>query len=409
MDKNHRISVFICKARDELLHLRFSTHTRYCHELIWRKLEHYAAAHNVTHYTPSVGKDFKIHLCGRDLVDGDYYLPNREKILRHSIRQLDCLYYNGKMHRNIHKEIKRFPRRHSNLAEKYIEQRSTQIKPSSCRVAKSHLIHFLNYMERHSIFRPGKLTPAHISEYCKSLARLDNCTIHTYLCDLRAFLLFLKEFGYHKRDLSLVIPKFRLYQDAHIPTTWTPEEIKRLLEVVDRANPLGKRDYAMLTMVAILGIRIGDLLMLKLEDLDWREKRVNYVQEKDSSRQSLPITEAVGSALADYLKNGRPGTNCRNVFVRHLPPIGPFSSYNSYWTVFCSYLCKAGLSRKNRIGMHSLRHSLASHMLQNKIPLPVISNILGHAHSRTTNGYLKIDFDQLRQCCLSFGATEGQV
>jgi len=409
MARQISLRAFVQKAREEVQRIGFSRQSCYTLNLYWRKLEYYAAIQKIFRYSPSIGMNFKIHLCGRNLIDSDLHLSNQEKHLRRSIRMLDCLYYNGEMLWHLHKDIRRFPPRHSRLAERFIGHRSTQIKPSSCRAEKRHLMHFLDFMARKSISLIGKLSPAHISEYCKVLAGYNNCTIHTYLCSLRAFLQFLYEFKFHAKDLSIFIPKFRLYRDAHIPSTWTPEEINRLLAAVDRAHPQGKRDYAMLTMVAVLGIRVGDLVALKLENLDWREKKIIYIQEKDGTHQSLPITEAVGFALIDYLKNGRPGTNCRNVFVRHRPPIGPFSSHNSYWTVFLSYMAKAGLSRKNRVGMHSLRHSLASHMLHVKTPMPVISNILGHAHFRTTNGYLRVAIDQLRQCCLSFGVSEGQA
>ena len=408
MKSKFEIYRFLEKARTELRR-RFSQSRVHAVERVWRNFNYFVGTSKIKAYSPKVGLAFKRYICGKDLKDDDLNLSSAEKCIRCSIRMLDSLHNTGTIPLYQHKNAYQFPPRFLKIAERFLVYRSTQVKPTSFRTSRRHLGHFCDFMVEHRIAQPRCLTPAHISAYCKTLAGYDNCTIHTYLCDLRVFLQYLREKRLHARDLSLVIPKFRLYQDVHIPTTWTPEEINRLLATVDRANPLGKRDYAMLIMVAVLSLRIGDLIMLKLENLDWREKRVNYIQEKDGSSQFLPITEEVGAALIDYLKNGRPNTNCRNVFVRHLSPIGPFSTHNSYWTVFLSYMTKAGLSQKSRTGMHSLRHSLASHMLQRKVSLPVISNILGHTHFRTTLGYLKVDIDQLRQCCLSFGAVEGQA
>lgn len=407
MCENIRIHEFIQKARNELQRQDFSKSTRYAVDMKWKQLEYYADLNKITVYSPEIAESFILYLCGKPLRDTDVNLSNSEKLLRRAIRMLDSLFHTGVIHPYWHRNIHRFPANYQKLSERFLDFRRTQIRPTSLLVARRHLDRFIDFLCRSEVSNPCEITAAHISDYCKSLSTYDNCTIHTYLCDLRAFLQWLPTAGLHVRDLSLVIPKFRLYRDAHIPTTWTPEEIRRLLDAVERENPLGKRDYAMLVMVAVLGIRVGDLVKMKLENLDWRQRRISFAQSKDCTRQCLPITEEVGGAVVDYLQHGRPATPCREIFLKHTSPPKPFSEHNSFWMVFRRYMDRAGISRRRRVGMHSLRHSMATGLLAQKVPMPVIANILGHAHLRTTVGYLKVDIEHLRQCCLSFGAMEG--
>lgn len=408
MSGKYRLKAFMARARQQLIEVGLGKHRRQAINLKWRSLEYFAEINQRKNYAPSLGVEFKEYMCGRNLTENDRLLSPCEQTIRHAVRLLDYLYCNGTILKNLHGGILLLPAPYRCLADRYLIHRSTMIKHSSWLVARRHLVNFLKFLEIKSVRRLRDITPTHISEYCQTLAGYDNCTIHTYLCDLRSFLGFLHEYGHHSKDLRLFIPKYRLYQEAHLPSTWTPEEIRLLLDSVERENPVGKRDYAMLLLIATLGLRISDVIALHLENLNWKDRQIEFIQKKDETRQCLPLTEEVGAAIIDYLKNGRPETDSRHVFIRHLSPYTHFSEHNSCWVIFLHYLKKAGLSRKKRVGMHSLRHSFASNMLKQKIPVPVISTVLGHAHLRTTIGYLKIDIDQLRRCCLSYSGTEAK-
>jgi len=155
----------------------------------------------------------------------------------------------------------------------------------------------------------------------------------------------------------------------------------------------------MLVIGADLGIRQCDLLNLAPSNFDWEKNEIFFVQSKTGTSVTLPLPERVGLAVIDYLKNGRPGTNCKSLFVMHRSPYGQFGNA---WYIIDKYMTRAGIENLNerRHGFHSLRHSIAGAMLEADTPLPVISEVLGHINTNTTSRYLKIDIPNLRQCAL---------
>lgn len=176
-----------------------------------------------------------------------------------------------------------------------------------------------------------------------------------------------------------------------------------MLDVIDRGNPAGKRDYAIILLVARLGLRTLDIKHLKLDNLKWSDNRIELIQSKTSGVLSLPLLPDVGWAIIDYLKNGRPKVECPYVFLRHLAPLEPFSDQDRLHQIVVKYmrLAKIPISPQKKKGMHSLRHTLASRLLEKNTPLSVISDILGHVSSDSTAVYLKVNVDMLRECALN--------
>ncbi len=174
-----------------------------------------------------------------------------------------------------------------------------------------------------------------------------------------------------------------------------------MLKAVDRANPIGKRNYAILLLATKLGLRTGEVRNLKLKSLKWETNRIELIQEKTGQVLNLPILEGVGFALIDYLKNGRPGVISEFVFLKHVPPYDKLSAVGIY-DIVIKYFRQSGITIPpgKKHGLHSLRHSLASHLLEKQTPIVVISEILGHLNSNTTGVYLKVDIKQLRTCSL---------
>jgi len=189
---------------------------------------------------------------------------------------------------------------------------------------------------------------------------------------------------------------------AFICPVWKQEDIGRLLNVIDRNNPMGKRNYALLLLVIRLGLRAGDIRNLKLTDLNWTRKTLSIVMQKTKQPLELPILADIGWALIDYLKNGRPQqTASNNVFIRHKAPYDGFGDFYSFWKTVGSYMNKAEFDTKSqRHGLHSLRSTLACVMLKKGTPLPVISEVLGHQSIQTTSIYLKVDMEGLRNCII---------
>ncbi|MEG1754093.1 MAG: tyrosine-type recombinase/integrase, partial [Christensenella sp.] len=207
--------------------------------------------------------------------------------------------------------------------------------------------------------------------------------------------------GFMSEELAHIIPKVRAARNLYLPTIFTHEEINRLLNAVDRSNPLGKRDYAMLSIAAGLGLRVSDIVGLTFSEIDWKKRNLTIFQQKTSKIVSLPLPDEIGWAIIDYLQNGRPQSNSCRVFIKHCAPYDELS-FQVMNKKLHSYLhmaeikCQAG----KHAGMHSFRHSLASSMLEHETPLHVITGALGQTLEHSTETYLSIDIPHLRLCAL---------
>jgi integrase len=175
-----------------------------------------------------------------------------------------------------------------------------------------------------------------------------------------------------------------------------------LLESIDRRNPKGKRDYAILLLVARLGLRVGDIRALKLSDLNWNRKLIAITMQKTKQRFELPLLKDVGRAIIDYLRNGRPQTDSGIIFIRHRAPYDGFANHNCLHKMLTRHMVKAkigGMHDQKHV-LHSLRSTLAFVLLEKGAPLPVISEALGHQSTQTTGFYLRIDMNGLRNCII---------
>ncbi len=229
---------------------------------------------------------------------------------------------------------------------------------------------------------------------------------------LADFLDFLAAAGRAPQGLAGRLPPHRHLRHESEPHLWTAEEIRRLLAVIDRQSAVGKRDYAMILLTARLGLRISDLRQLELGDLDWRAKTLKIVQRKTGRPLSLPLLDDVGWAVIDYVRHGRPETACAKVFVKHSYPFDAFGCSSSVATRLSRYAARAGIEFPpgQASGMHSLRGALAVAMIGNGAPMPVISAVLGHASTDTTQAYyLRFDVERLRCCALDVEDVLGQA
>jgi integrase/recombinase XerD len=159
----------------------------------------------------------------------------------------------------------------------------------------------------------------------------------------------------------------------------------------------------MILATARLGLRISDLRQLELGDLDWRAKTISIVQHKTGRPLTLPLLDDVGWAIIDYVGHGRPETACPKVFVKHRHPFDAFGSGSSIASRLSRHAARAGIRFASGEvgGMHSLRGALAVAMIGNQTPIPVVSAVLGHASSDTTQAYyLRFDINRLRCCAL---------
>ena len=241
-----------------------------------------------------------------------------------------------------------------------------------------------------------------IHEYLTTLNHLKQSSIALIHTILRNIFTILYREGTLKHDLAAVCEKIRIPANRNIPSVLTPEDTEKVLSAVDRANAAGKRDYAILLLAARLGMRVSDIRSLRFDNMNWNACEIRLTQTKTKKEIALPLSEEVGFAIIDYVKNGRPKSDSQHIFIRHIPPFTEFAESGNFSQLLIKYLQRAGVKipHGNARGMHTLRHSLASNMLAEGTALPVVSEILGHSKTDTTMIYLKISIPQLRQCSL---------
>ncbi len=266
---------------------------------------------------------------------------------------------------------------------------------------KLYLHRLSDYLNANLVFSLSQMERQHILGFINGLAFYSKSTIHCTLSSLRNFLRYLCENGHSNIDFSYLIPKSNYKKEAHLPTTYTKDEVESLICAVDRGNPKGKRDIAMILLAARLGMRASDICGLKFENIHWESNTLTLIQKKTKEKIELPLLVEIGNAIIDYLKYGRPVSDLPFVFIRVSQPYDKLEEPTLH-SIVSFYLKRAGISNisEKKQGPHALRHSLAGFLLEKKTPLPVISEVLGHTNTDSTKTYLRIDLNTLRQCAL---------
>jgi site-specific recombinase XerD len=221
---------------------------------------------------------------------------------------------------------------------------------------------------------------------------------------LRSFLRFLLQRGAIQTDLARTLPGVATWRLSHLPKTLPPEQVEQLLACCDRSTPTGKRDYAILLLLARLGLRGGEVVAMTLEDLDWERSEI-VVRGKGQRLERLPLPAEVGAALACYLRDVRPARATRRVFIRMKAPLQGLAR-SAICCIVRRALRRAGLNPEFK-GAHLLRHSLATDLLRRGASLGEIGQLLRHRQPTTTQIYAKVDIAALRGIALPWprGAT----
>jgi site-specific recombinase XerD len=215
---------------------------------------------------------------------------------------------------------------------------------------------------------------------------------------LRSFLQYVRYRGKTKLDLAAAVPVVADWSMSSIPRGIAPEQVQHLLASIDRRTAMGRRDYAILLLLARLGLRSGEVAALDLDNIDWKAGQLS-VRGKSGQRSELPLSAELGEAIAAYLQSGRPQSTSRRVFLRAKAPIRGFRGASGVGSIVRHCLQRAGIDAPTH-GAHQFRHGLASQMLRQGASLDEIGEVLGHHNPQTTTIYTKVDLDALRELAL---------
>jgi len=216
---------------------------------------------------------------------------------------------------------------------------------------------------------------------------------------LRSFLHYVRYRGDIQHNLAAAVPTVANWSMSAIPRAIPPDLVRRLLASINRHTAMGLRDYAIILLLARLGLRAGEIAGIDLEDIDWNAGLLHF-RRKGGERAILPLPTDVGTAIAAYLRHGRPrNSNCRRVFLRSRAPIRGLKDCVAISCIVQHNLKRAGIKAPTQ-GAHQFRHGLATDMLRHGASLGEIGEVLGHRSPETTKIYTKVDLDVLRPLAL---------
>lgn len=259
--------------------------------------------------------------------------------------------------------------------------------------------HFLEERYPDGIVSTDDLEPTCLMQHVARQSRGYSAgTTAAIACSLRSYVKFLQFRGDVDPRLRIAIPSPPNRRLKDYPATMSESQISSLIGALDRTRPDGKRDYAMLLCMLTLGLRCSEVVEMGLTDIDWRKSILVVRRGKNRVARQLPLTKICGSAIAEYLKHGRPTSSSRRIFVRHATPTHKDMVSETVRGAMRRAYERAGLP-KQWTGTHILRHTAATRMLNCGASLKEIADVLGHQSIDTTAIYTKVDTTSLSTVC----------
>lgn len=401
---NLTLGELIQNAEKEIVRLKYCAGTVSHYRTVWKTLMEFASQQpDGQYFSENLGHRFLREVYGfyPEMSINDNPQGYRHK--RRAIRILGDLQLHGIILRHEMSKVVPWPHQFQVVMFSYMEYlRSRYLSETTVSTKEPILKRFVCYLNELMVKSWTEISNEHICSFSKTLSGYNPKTYNSIMVTIRQFLNYLYQEKYISRNLAKVIVLAPVYKNTDVPSAFTKPEIEKLISCIDRSSRTGKRDYAIILLAAKLGIRAVDIKNLKLGDINWDKKDVSFVQSKTNVPICLPLDNETGWAIIDYLKYARPQTDSENIFVRLSAPFEPYSQKNTFYNIIQGYLAKAKIHipHGRRHGIHSLRHSLASALLEIHTPLSTISGILGHSDFNSTMSYLKIDTKGLMQCAI---------
>ena len=365
--------------------------------LIWKRLNEYCAGKGITEFTTEVGKQFIQECYG---TKPDEILRKHSRVHRAMDMLSDFQHFGTVM---LKRRLNRtFPEQFRQQAESYLSyMEKNYSQPNTILTHRKLLYQFTDFLDSKGVATFGDMTLEHTNTYIKVvLCNYSKGVAALHMGIMRKFLRYLYDTEIIADNLAEKLIQVKIdHYPSHLPTTLTTDEIERILACVDRESPMGKRDYALLLVAARLGLRGSDIRNLKPENIDWVNHEIRITQIKNKEPLTLPLPDDVGWALIDYLKNARPVSDTKEIFLQVVAPHGVLVNPDN---VLIRYMRLAGIryEKLQHHGLHILRHSAATHMLDEGIPITTIQSVLGHISSESTKRYTAINITQLKECAL---------
>jgi len=261
---------------------------------------------------------------------------------------------------------------------------------------------FGDYLKGVGVTSLTELSPALLASFVVDTVPKLGRTGKRDLCGiLRVFLRFCYRERVTAKDLSGAVEMPQVYRLADVPRSITWDEVRRMLEAVDRRTTRGRRDYPILLLLVTYGLRAHEIAKLTLDDIDWKRERLQVPERKAGHWTAYPLANVVAEALIEYLHSGRPQTDDRHVFFRVLAPRTPICK-SAISSTAALYLRKAGV-QVHRAGAHTLRHTCVQRLIDAEFSLKTIGDYVGHRSPQSTEIYSKVAIAALREVAMGDG------
>lgn len=284
---------------------------------------------------------------------------------------------------------------YDSIQQEFLSSLPASLKPTTVRLYEEYSRQFLGYLQEHSISESNAITFSVIEKYLAHASKRHKRSMDKVLRSVKLLLPLLGS----DVDISILRPGYK--RRAVLPH-FSYEEADAILHTVDRSTSMGKRDYAILSVAIYTGLRLGDILNLRLSDIAWRQQEIEVVQEKTGTKIRLPLHIEAGDALADYILNGRPLSTDDHIFVRHHAPYGELTG-RIVGKQILDRCFSADESLRKRCAektFHAFRRSFGSWLSKEQTPLPLISEMLGHTNQEASKFYLSYNHVDMKKCCL---------
>ena len=388
---------------DEELHLR-EYNQKYYGRIVhqWSELKSWMRENGANEFDETLANRYLEENFGSHIITTSMSKKTKEKI--RSVRMLVSYQKNGEFEFRCPTVEYVFIGKTGEMALQYLEccEKDLSYSYRTLEGKRLYLHDFSSYLELKSL----NFDDLNIEEM-ENFFSLKNYSLssrHNCASCLRLFLRYIFENGKTLRDNSLYVLEDNYRKGRNLPTTYEENEIQNMLACVERASAIGKRDYLILLLACEYGWRASDITNFCFSDIDWDNNTISFRQHKTDVPVTFPLLSSIGNAIIDYLKYARPDTDVPQIIVslENVNKGKPLSSPTIH-SIVTKYLKKANIKdwKNKKHGPHALRHSLATNLLKKNIAMPIISTVMGHQRTETTNIYISLDRDKLKQCALT--------
>jgi len=357
---------------------------------VFNAIEKYLSERNLKYFSKSLGESFILHIKQHSCL-GKVSTKRIPSVIRH----LNELLENRDFKPNRLNTLRDFPDRFKEQAQKYLKFLELQGKRASTVLQyRRYCEFFLNQLHITGVVQLSDICAQNIYD------AFEVSTDKANFCNAcRNFMKYLHRFRIIDADLSLVVPTMR--KRECIPSTYSKEEIDRLLSCIKKSSSMGKRDYAIILLALRLGLRSGDIAALKIYNIDFSAKIIEIIQEKTEEPLSIALLPEIESAILSHLTSRRGNSPHQNIFLQEMAPFEPITRDTVYGIV-SKYFSMSGIETKGRkCGGHALRMTFASELVMENVPYDVVRKILGQDSPQATRRYVRFDIEALRYCAIN--------